>query len=254
MTGFFDEGGGGPVPRLPDRLYAPREPLWLSGPEQYFLPALLPWTRELGRSENAVLALRGIQVWPDSCTLNITVFSTRSLHAPGRSVFGHPMAPPAPGGFRFGVLFADGRRATNGDRGPWLPPPTNRDPAGDPVLRMGSGGSSGGQFHFHTSAGLWPLPPDGPLTLVVARQDQGIPETRTELDGSAIQAAAAGAVEIWSDLPPAPPSGDPGVGVSWAHASSSAGGIAVARRVEPEPPEEPESGAEHLGDEEGELE
>jgi hypothetical protein len=39
------------------------------------------------------------------------------------------------------------------------------------------------------------------LTLVVEWLDQDIPETRTELDSSAIRAAAAQAIEVWPDLP-----------------------------------------------------
>lgn len=256
---FFDSTPEGrPRPGLPDRLYAPSGPLWLNNPEQYFLPALLPWTTQLGRSDRAVVALSGIRVWPDCCTLDITIFSRRSLRdLPGGSPFwfGPPGSePPGRGGFRFGVLLADGRRGTLHDQIPLLPPRPDvhpaTDPAAEPVLRIGSG--SGSQFHFESGIRLWPLPPDGPLTLVVDWLDQGIAETRTGLDGSAVRAAAAGATEIWPDLPPNPPGGGPRVGMRQAsrHIGGFAGAAPMrARPVEPEPP----SGTEHLGDEEGEL-
>jgi hypothetical protein len=68
---------------------------------------------------------------------------------------------------------------------------------------MMPGAFGGGQFHFQYEVYISPIPPDGPLTIVVEWADQEIPETRTELDGTAIRAASAQAQEIWPDLPPA---------------------------------------------------
>ncbi len=46
-----------------------------------------------------------------------------------------------------------------------------------------------------------PLPPDGPVTLVVSWPAQGIEEARAELDGAAIRAAAQRAVTLWPEGP-----------------------------------------------------
>jgi hypothetical protein len=228
---FFDQVPEESRPEPPEQLFAPAGPLWLAGPDQYYLPALLPWNRELGRAGGVVVALNGIRVWPDCCTLDIAMFSRRApFHGVGRPRLGLPlMEPTAPGGFRFGVLFSDGRRATNLDRDPRLPA------SAGPVLRTSS--SHGGQFHHSASLLLWPLPPPGPLTIVVQWPDQELPETSTELDGAAIRHAASEAIEIWSDLPPAPANQPPRVSYGHSTASMSAhSGAQTARRVR-KPPE-----------------
>ena len=46
------------------------------------------------------------------------------------------------------------------------------------------------------------LPPDGPLRLVVRCDQLGLAETVTELDGTAIRAAAADVVPLWPWISP----------------------------------------------------
>ncbi|TCJ36428.1 hypothetical protein E0504_23650 [Parafrankia sp. BMG5.11] len=57
---------------------------------------------------------------------------------------------------------------------------------------------------------LWPLPPAGPLTLVVDFPARGLAESRVTVDGSALRAAAERAVTLWPagdglDEPGTPP-------------------------------------------------
>jgi hypothetical protein len=95
---------------------------------------------------------------------------------------------------RFGVEFADGRRATNtGGRGAR---PRDTEPAG-PVLNDGSGGGGGGRWT--ATMFLWPLPPPGQLVLVCEWPAAGIPLTRTEIDGRAVHEAAQRAQVIFED-------------------------------------------------------
>jgi hypothetical protein len=96
---------------------------------------------------------------------------------------------------RLGVMYADGRRtATTAG-----PPRPSDDLAGRLVLTAGGGG---GDVHsWRTSFWVYPLPPEGPVTLVVSWPDQGIPEARGELDGTAIRTAARRAVVLWPDEP-----------------------------------------------------
>jgi hypothetical protein len=49
---------------------------------------------------------------------------------------------------------------------------------------------------------LSPVPPDGPLQIVVRCDPLGLPETVTSLDGTAVRAAAADVVELWPWEPP----------------------------------------------------
>ncbi len=103
---------------------------------------------------------------------------------------------------RLGILYADGRRAAT--TGVHYRPP-EEDDDGRLVLRQrGGGGSSCSQdwdFWVH------PLPPEGPVTLVASWVEHGIAESRAELDGAAIRAAAARAMTLWPEEPESEPGG-----------------------------------------------
>jgi hypothetical protein len=98
---------------------------------------------------------------------------------------------------RYGVVLSSGERALDGSAsfaGDPVTPPT-----GPALVRTGGGG--GGDGHsFAASDGLWlwPLPPEGPLELVLQWPALGIPETRTYLDGTAIRSAAGHARAFWT--------------------------------------------------------
>lgn len=94
-----------------------------------------------------------------------------------------------------GILYADGRRAATGVHN-W-PPNDNEDER--LILQQGGGGgnscSQDWDFWIH------PLPPDRPVILVASWRKHGIAESRAELDGAAIRAAAGRAVTLWPDEP-----------------------------------------------------
>jgi hypothetical protein len=103
---------------------------------------------------------------------------------------------------RLGILYADGRRgATIG--GHWWP--HKQDDPERLVVQPGGGGGNDrrwdGDFWVH------PLPPDGPVTFVASWPEYGVPETRAQLDGSAIRTAAERAVILWPEQPEAQPEG-----------------------------------------------
>jgi hypothetical protein len=114
---------------------------------------------------------------------------------------------------RFGVEFADGRKATNtADQ-----PPANlaggtmsvsttvsesetiQMPAA-PVLRLGGGGGGGG--NWRQSVWIWPLPPPGRLTFVCQWPEAGIKLTRSDIDAQLILDASARAHVIFADADP----------------------------------------------------
>ncbi len=113
---------------------------------------------------------------------------------------------------RLGLLYADGRRAATTSR--WWPG-ADADP-GRLVLQQGGGGGNArrwdGEFWVH------PLPPEGPVTFVASWPRYGAAETRAELDGSAIRAAAARAVVLW----PEEPESESGGGYEWRSQTISA--------------------------------
>jgi hypothetical protein len=100
-----------------------------------------------------------------------------------------------------GVELADGRRGSNIH---------GRGQSEDVVFHQGGGG--GGELSVDQSWWLYPLPPDGPLRVVLSCAALGIGESSVELDGTAIRRAAADVVELWpwtapdhGERPPPPP-------------------------------------------------
>ncbi|WP_442874676.1 hypothetical protein [Amycolatopsis sp. NBC_00345] len=173
---------------------------WTGPPSDHIVPALLPWAMPLGRSARTIVALSGIEVWPEAMTLRLAVYSRDSLHD-GRagSLIDHRRIPDY-NALLIGVLYPDGSRASSET----ISVPSASEPD-RPVLRAQGGG--GTQFHFDHQVFVWPLPRDGTLTLVVQWLDRGIKETHTALDGAAIHAAAHEAGELWPGLPKRPGNG-----------------------------------------------
>lgn len=92
---------------------------------------------------------------------------------------------PRGGRFLIGVEFADGRRAS-----------TVPGASSEGVL-FHSGGGGGGDAAIDQSWWLSPLPPEGPVRLVVRCPELGIEEMEVRLDGTALRRAADDVVTLW---------------------------------------------------------
>ena len=209
MSFFTDGPRERPLfPVLEQELFGYEGRPWTGPPSDHIVPALLPWAIPLGRSERTIVALRGIEVWPEAMTLRLGVYSRDSLHE-GRSgsLIDHRRIPDY-NALLIGVLYPDGSRASSET----ISVPSASEPD-QPVLRAQGGG--GTQFRLDHQVFVWPLPQDGPLTLVVQWLDRGIKETHTGVDGAAIRAAAHEAGELWPGLPKRP-----GNGVAVRHATA----------------------------------
>lgn len=88
---------------------------------------------------------------------------------------------------RVTVVFADGRRGTVDN--------FSSAPAGEVQLIPVHG--HGTQTRFDQRFWVEPLPPPGPLGVVVQWERRGLPETRADLDAGAILAAASQAETLW---------------------------------------------------------
>jgi hypothetical protein len=97
---------------------------------------------------------------------------------------------------RFGITYADGRKATVFDPHPWMRD-RERPATPDIVLLQRGGGGSGASWDFRFWA--WPLPPEGPLAFVVEWPSEHIELTRTAVDSEVVRAAAARAMTLWPD-------------------------------------------------------
>lgn len=181
-VGFFDDFPTPAPPRERPRV----EPKPWSGPPAGWLGGSVPWRIVLARSEEAYAVLRDFEVFPSGLGFSlVTSFKDQQMqrHAdPG--LLGLQRTP------RFGVVFADGRKAVAG------PPvtPSETEPNG-PILRFGGGGGSGGVRRM--GFWLWPLPPPGPLTWVAQWPDQGISEHSVVVDATDVAPAAAQAEQLW---------------------------------------------------------
>jgi hypothetical protein len=201
---FFDAVPAPEPPRPPDH----RPPPWLAPPDNV-LPGAAPLEVLLARRDGLAVWIGGALAYPEGVSFGLLVVRrdpAETRWGPASRPF---MLPPEPGGPRFGVGFADGRRAVLGG-----PPaaPGAADPASGAVLTTAGGGGSDRRWEWRMW--LWPLPPGGPLTFALAWEDEGIEETTAVADADALIAAAGRAVELWPD--DRPPGASTGHVLGWA--------------------------------------
>jgi len=182
---FFDSIPQPPPPPA----WRPRRPVW-SRPEAV-IPGCMGADLMLIRTEQAAVAVTTVCAYPDGFDFTVRVHVRDAEKFPP-DPFGWHGREPA---LRLGVMYADGRRTATTA----VHPRPSDDLAGRLVLTRGGGG--GDEHSWHASFWIYPLPPEGPVTLVVSWPEQGIPETRGELDGTAIRAAAERAVVLWPGEP-----------------------------------------------------
>jgi len=102
---------------------------------------------------------------------------------------------------RFGVEFSDGRKATSLGSGPAASFSLHSDEGSEPqgpLLLPGGGG--GDDARWESEFWLWPLPPPGPLAVVIEWPAEGIELTREEVDSAPIIEAASRSEVLWPEL------------------------------------------------------
>lgn len=192
----------------PQRALPPARPIALP-------PWVMPPEAELGVSVAArqvVSTQPGVVVGLTDCVAFSTGFqfgiAIRTKEEISASALGFGGAPPAATStgwqLRVAVKFADGREAvTSGHRpGPEIAAYFSAVqegkepdlPAG-PVIGGGEGG--GGGKHWDFRYWVWPLPPDGPLTIVIEWHAAGIRHATHVMDGGSIRRAGATSKSIW---------------------------------------------------------
>jgi hypothetical protein len=193
-----------PPPTTPTGVYramATSPPAWL-GPPHHVLPGIAPVELIIARTEETAVAIAGIPAYPEgfgfTLSLRLRTVSTRETQQfPYLLDLDHVAfeGNALPDEFlRFGVQFADGRKATNLDR----PPYGLEGQAPDrPVLHRQGGGGGGSAWDMEHW--VWPLPPAGPFAFVCEWPSRGIAESRAEIDAGLILEAAGRAVTLWPD-------------------------------------------------------
>jgi hypothetical protein len=210
-VGFFPPVPAGvPVKELDD-VAARLGPDW-AGPPWHVRPGLAPISLVIGRSESTVVLLEGARAYPSGVVVRFVVAVRETGREARRRVFAEldvthgrgqlDLCLP-PGGLRWGVQFADGRRVTTVDESPWHGLPEGADPSTwtpqRPVLDgVGRPVSWGGTWS--RDVWLWPLPPPGSVQVVCAWPDRGIAESSTTTDSALLRAAATAATPLWPPL------------------------------------------------------
>jgi hypothetical protein len=164
-------------------------------PPENEIPVAVPLDVVLGRTEDAAIALTGVQVYTTGIAFVLAVrvrsWPDDDHRGLGDLVFHHGRRGEQ---LLIGVELADGRRASNvGGRG-------FRGESSGIVFHEAGGG--GGQLAVDQSWWLSPLPPEGPVRFVCSCVPLHIAETSVELDGTAIARAAEEVVTLWPWVAP----------------------------------------------------
>jgi hypothetical protein len=188
---FFADVPEPEPPREPD--YRPAT--WLTPPDNV-MPAAVALDAVVMRGDGLAVWVGTASAYPEGVLLDVVIMRRRPPGARVRQPFF--MQPGHPGGPRVGVGFADGRKAV-------LDGPAGPQPEGSNGPTLMSSGGGGTDRSWHARVWLWPLPPEGSLTLAFAWPDEGVDEATVQVDATAIVRAAARAVELWPDERPASP-------------------------------------------------
>ena len=158
------------------------------------LPGVTALELVIAGNDHAAVYVGRCSVYPTGFELELRVLAAADAgeldpslngiyHRPGRGNNYDDM-------LRFGLEFADGRKATN------VGGFTHRgeEPEGPVLWGMGGGGGGG---RWRQDFWVWPLPPPGPLTLACEWPAAGIKLTRVEVDSQLLRDAAARARELF---------------------------------------------------------
>jgi hypothetical protein len=182
-------------PEAPRAEHTWRPPLW-DRPSEGTLPAVVPVNQIVVRTAEVVVEIELVRVYPNGFTVGLMALGdprsdegiTSTLMGFGGGRGGDPGFP------RLGVRFADGRTAGREihDRA------VARDDRGmptEPLVRMASGG--GGSSGMRTEFWIHPLPPPGPVDIIVGLPALDDLEQTVTVDGDRIIDAAQRAQVIW---------------------------------------------------------
>jgi len=187
---------------------AATRPVW-AGPPQDELPGAVALAPVIGRSATTVVSLEVVGCYSTGIVLDLTIrvrererisrghlYEALSVHH-GR---GHLGLLLPPGGLRFGVQFADGRRVTSLEDGPWSDLPSDVAPVEWTPSGLVVDGMDRPRVYGNTwrrALWLWPVPPPGDLTVACLWPDRDIAETRTVVPTGPVLVACRGVRRLW---------------------------------------------------------
>lgn len=205
MDSFFDPQPREDTPQVARARY--RSKPW-HGPPPGTVPATVPVDRVVARSDDVAIAVTSLEVYPAGLQLAIVAFArpdTEQRDGLDLALFHHQHSRGELSDevLRVGVAYADGRKATNLQHEFAFPRPDE-----DGVVFRTEGGGGGGDRYAQTYW-IWPIPPEGPLSVVCQWPAHRIPVSRLDIDGDLIRNAAGRAQIVFSEdhLPEEPEDG-----------------------------------------------
>jgi hypothetical protein len=189
-----------PAP-LPGRV-PPGPPPW-AGPPESELGVSVPLRTVLARHLGLVIALTDCVAYSNGFNFGIAIRSENELDH--RSFgFGPPSEADRAGRFEVRVRFADGRESAVSGYGPeptvmayYLAWQEGREPEVPAGPIIGQFGGSGGGKRMDFQYWVWPLPPDGPLSISCEWLKGGMAASWSNVDGSAIREAGSKSASVW---------------------------------------------------------
>ena len=189
-------------PELPEEPSeeAYRRPAWVEPPTDV-VPGIVPVELILVRTAQRAIGLTGIRAYPVGfgCTLHLRlreVIPGEQSNFGAFNMFGDGVDPAgefADYYLRFGVGFADGRKATNLEHRQDFDEGLAPDPPSLRLVRW----EGYDLLAWEVDLWVWGLPPPGPLAFVCEWPARHIPETRAVLDAGLVLEAADRAATVW---------------------------------------------------------
>ncbi len=174
------------------------------------VPAVLSVTAVLASNHHVAVSLRTVRIFSDGVQLDIGAKLRRADASDERwedligrfDEFGR-FRRRSGGRLRVGLLLADGGRAVSSARG--SDRGNDETAAVYRLTRGGGGGTGSDDYHeMEWTFWVWPLPPDGPVTVIVDWAAFELEERRFRFDGSTLSSAASHAISMWPDEGPTP--------------------------------------------------
>lgn len=197
-------GGTAGEPPRPEQVGRRRRRI---GPPDNEFPAGVGQTVLLARSDDAAVGITQIEAFSTGFRFTLAVrlrqappeLARGGLSTLTGSLAHHGIEIPLEKRLLLGIEYPDGRRAsTLHDARMRGPEPATDD---DRLMLAGLGGS-GGELSTDQRYWVTPLPPEGPVAVILAWPGFGMPESRTVVDGTAIRDAAARSQVLWPPQPP----------------------------------------------------
>ena len=169
-------------------------PAW-DRPSEGTLPAVVALDQLVAENDLMAVAVDYLEVYPNGFTISVVA------RVNPRKVADMMETLRSVGQYRWpqvGVRFADGT-AARGTAAMGLVPDISKDEDGlptEPIVRLVGGNSAPGGWRAW--AWVYPLPPDGPLEVMVAVEPAGLSEATVAIDGALVRSAARRARVIWS--------------------------------------------------------